>query len=208
MKTPFGSWEATATRHTPLEDAQGLVTGVVTTALGVAILSHLGFLTGGTAGLSLVITYATGWNFGLVFFFVNLPFFLLAVGRMGRAFTVKTIIAIAAMSGLTAVQPGLVSFGAVDPLYGAALAGVLIGVGLLILFRHRASLGGVGILALFLQDRFGWRAGLVQLAFDLSILALAFTVVEPRAIVYSIVGAVILNLLLAVNHRRDRYVAM
>lgn len=185
-----------------------MATGIACAALGVAILTHLGFLTGGTAGLSLVVTYATGWNFGLVFFLVNLPFYVLAIGRMGRAFTIKTIIAIACMSALTGVQPEILSFGEIEPLYGAALAGILIGVGLLILFRHRASLGGVGILALFLQDRFGWRAGLVQLAFDLSILALAFTVVEPAAILYSVVGAVVLNLLLAVNHRRDRYVAM
>lgn len=208
MRTPFGNWQATATRHTPLEDAQGIVTGVACAALGVAILSHLGFLTGGTAGLSFVITYAFGWNYGLVFFLVNLPFYALAIGRMGRAFTVKTIMAIALMSGLTGVQPQLLNFGEIQPLYAVLLAGILIGVGLLVLFRHRASLGGVGILALFLQDRFGWRAGFVQLAFDLTILALAFTVVEPGAILYSVVGAVVLNLLLVVNHRTDRYVAM
>lgn len=208
MKTPFGTWQATATQHSPLEDAQGIATGVAVTALGVVILTHLGFLTGGTAGLSLVISYATGWNFGAVFFFVNLPFYALAIGRMGRAFTIKTILAIAAMSALSGLNPDLVSFSDVEPLYGAILAGVLIGVGLLVLFRHRASLGGVGILALFLQDRLGWRAGLVQLAFDLCILALAFVVVEPTAILYSIVGAVVLNLILAVNHRTDRYVAM
>lgn len=208
VKTPFGNWQASATRHTPLEDAQGIVTGVACAALGVAVLGHLGFLTGGTAGLSLIITYAFGWNYGLVFLAVNLPFYALAIGRMGRAFTVKTIVAIGLMSGLTGIQPRLLRFGEIEPLYAVILAGILIGVGLLVLFRHRASLGGVGILALFLQDRFGWRAGLVQLGFDLMILALAFVVVEPGAILYSVVGAVVLNLLLAVNHRTDRYVAM
>ncbi|WP_040486193.1 YitT family protein [Lutibaculum baratangense] len=208
MKIPPGFWETTATRHTPLEDVQGIATGIAVAALGVAMLGHLGFLTGGTAGLAFIVTYATGWNFGLVFFFVNLPFFALAIGRMGRAFTIKTILAIAAMSVLTGLQPHVLQFGPVDPLYGAVLAGMLLGLGLLALFRHRASLGGVGILALFVQDRFGWRAGLMQLAFDLTILALSFAVVAPRAVIYSVASAIVLNLLLAVNHRRDRYVAM
>ena len=127
---------------------------------------------------------------------------------MGRAFTIKTALAIAMLSLLTAVQPRILTFAEIDPLYGAILAGVLIGLGMLALFRHRASLGGVGILAFYLQERFGWRAGLVQLAFDMTILLLSFTVLAPRAIVYSIVSAVVLNVILTVNHRRDRYVAM
>ncbi|MEM1316828.1 MAG: YitT family protein, partial [Pseudomonadota bacterium] len=84
---------------------------------------------------------------------------------------------------------------------------VLLGIGLLAMFRHRASLGGVGILALYLQDRFRWRAGWVQMAIDLCILATAFAVTEPWLVALSVVSAVILNLVLAVNHREDRYVA-
>ena len=37
------------------------------------------------------------------------------------------------------------------------------------LFRHRASLGGVGIVALWLQQEKGWRAGKVQMAVDCAI---------------------------------------
>lgn len=207
-KRRFGGWQATATRHTPLEDAQGLFTGTVLTALGIAILGHLGFLTGGTAGLAFIVHYATGWNFGLLFFVVNLPFYVLAFQRMGRAFTAKTFIAVAILSVVTAVQPSIFAFGHVDRTTGAVLAGLLMGFGLLALFRHRASLGGVGILALYLQDRFGWRAGLTQLAIDLSILALSFTVADPVAIGFSVLGAVVLNLFLAINHRADRYIAM
>ncbi|MBC8130070.1 MAG: YitT family protein, partial [Rhizobiaceae bacterium] len=146
----FGGWQATATRHTPLEDAQALFTGTVLTALGIAILGHLGFLTGGTAGLAFIVHYGLGWNFGLVFFLVNLPFYVLAFKRMGPAFTAKTFIAVAILSLVTAVQPALFAFGHVDRTTGAVLAGLLMGFGLLALFRHRASLGGVGILALYL----------------------------------------------------------
>jgi hypothetical protein len=41
----------------------------------------------------------------------------------------------------------------------AVLGGLLCGAGMLILFRHGASLGGLNVLVLRLQDRFGWPAG-------------------------------------------------
>jgi uncharacterized membrane-anchored protein YitT (DUF2179 family) len=203
----FGNWAATATRHSPWEDALGIVYGTAMTALGIAVLGHLGFLTGGMAGLAFVIHYLTGWNFGLVFFVLNLPFYLLAVGRMGRAFTVKTAFAVTLLSIATAVAPDLVRFAAIEPVTGAALGGLLIGFGLLSLFRHRCSAGGVGILAIYLQDRFGWRAGLTQLCVDLLVLVTAFLAVSPYAVLLSVVGALVLNLFLAVNHRTDRYLA-
>ena len=207
-REPVGVWHATARHHTPLEDAQGLLTGVVLTTLGLAVLSHLGLLTGSTAGLALIISYLTGLGFGVVFFVVNLPFYALAISRMGRAFTLKTFLSIAALSVLSDWQPSLLSLGEIDPVYGAVLGGLLIGFGLLATFRHRASLGGVGILAIYCQDRFGWRAGLVQLVVDLSILAASPLVLDGWAIALSVLGAVVLNLFLAINHRNDRYLAV
>jgi len=75
-------------------------------------------------------------------------------------------------------------------------------------WRKSASLGGIGILALYLQDRFGWRAGFVQLGFDGIILALSFFVATPFIIACSVLGAIVLNLTIAINHRKDRYIAM
>jgi uncharacterized membrane-anchored protein YitT (DUF2179 family) len=81
------------------------------------------------------------------------------------------------------------------------------GVGLLILFRHRASLGGFNILVLYLQERRGWRAGYVQLALDCVILALSIPVISASSAAISILGAAVLNVSLALNHRPGRYVA-
>jgi uncharacterized membrane-anchored protein YitT (DUF2179 family) len=88
------------------------------------------------------------------------------------------------------------------------LFGFLSGSALLALFRHGASLGGVGIVALMLQDRTGLRAGWVQLGFDAVLFALAFLVVPPEdRPAISFLGAVVVNLVIAINHRRDRYIA-
>ncbi len=204
----LGSWNATATHHSPPEDLQGIATGVILVALGISLLAHLGFFVSGIAGLSLLIKYATGWNFGVVYFLCNLPFFGLAILRMGRAFTFKTMAVVTSLSFVISYLPQMLSFDHLDPLFGVILAGVLIGYGMLAVFRHGASVGGVSILAFYLQDRFGWRAGLVLLAGDVLIFAAAFAFLTPVAIAYSALGALVLNLFVAINHRRDRYVAL
>lgn len=45
-----------------------------------------------------------------------------------------------------------------SPVLAAVVGGLLCGTGMLILFRHRASLGGLDTLVLYLQERLGWRA--------------------------------------------------
>jgi uncharacterized membrane-anchored protein YitT (DUF2179 family) len=194
--------------HSLLEDLQALLTGTLCIGLGVLMLSQVGLLTGGTAGLAFLLHYGTGISFGKLFFLINLPFYWLAWRRMGRVFTVKTVVAVATLSAVSELQPLVLQFQSLNPLYAAAMGGLLMGTGFLMLFRHQASLGGVGIVALVLQRDRGWRAGHVQLAVDAVILLAALVLVDPSRIAYSLVGAITLNLTLAVNHRPGRYVAM
>jgi uncharacterized membrane-anchored protein YitT (DUF2179 family) len=193
--------------HTPLDDAQGLAAGTVLAAFGIVVLTHLGLVTGQTAGLAVLLSYATGLPFGPVFFLINLPFYWLGWRRIGRGFVVKTFLSVAAVSALTMVMPRWVSFAHLDPLFGALLFGLVSGVALLALFRHGASLGGVGILGLLIQDRTGFRAGWTQLLFDAALFATALLLLDLRTVAISALGAVVLNLVIAINHRRDRYVA-
>ncbi len=196
-----------AKTHSLIEDAQGIAYGATMAAFGIVVLTHLGLVTGQTAGLAVLIAYATGWQFGPVFFVINIPFYLLGYLRMGLAFTLKTFAAVALLSGLSLLLPGWVAFASLNPLFGAVLFGFLSGSALLALFRHGASLGGIGILALIAQDRLGWRAGWVQLGFDALLFVAALVLLrDPLVIAYSFIGALVVNLVIAINHRRDRYI--
>lgn len=194
-------------KHSLIEDAQGIAYGATMAAFGIVILTHLGLITGQTAGLAVLISYATGFGFGPVFFAVNLPFYAVGYLRMGWRFTLNTFAAVALLSALSLWLPSQVSFATLNPWVGTVLFGFLSGSALLALFRHGASLGGVGIVALMLQDRLGWRAGWVQLGFDAVLFAIAFAVIEARLVLISFLGALVVNLVVAINHRRDRYVA-
>ncbi len=63
------------------------------------------------------------------------------------------------------------------------------------------------MIALLIQDSTGFRAGWVQLIFDGCLFGLAFFLFDPVIVAYSLLGAVVLNLIIAINHRRDRYIA-
>ncbi len=195
-------------RHSAYEDAQALVTGALFVALGIALFAQAGLLTGGTAGIAFLIHYATGWRFGAVFFVLNLPFYWLAVRTLGWRFTLKTFCAVALLSLATEMMPAVVGFGRVNAVYAAVMGGFLAGAGLLMFFRHQASLGGVNVLALHVQDRYGWRAGTVQMAVDCAVVLAAFAVVDVQRIALSVLGAIALNLVIAINHKPGRYLGV
>nr|WP_315465815.1 YitT family protein [uncultured Rhodoferax sp.] len=196
-----------ALRHRHTEDVQALLTGTLFAALGVLMFKQVGLLTGGTAGVAFWLHYATDWNFGLIFFAINLPFFALAYRRMGRVFTVKTFLTVVLMAVMTNLLPHWVGFEHLHPAATAIIGGLLMGTGMLILFRHKASLGGFNVLVLYLQDKYGWRAGRLQMALDCSIVLLAFGVTDWQHVLLSVLGAVTLNQTLATNHRAGRYMA-
>ena len=194
-------------RHSLFDDAQAVMTGTLFVALALMLFRQAGLITGGTAGIALVAHYASGWRFGALFFVVNLPFYWLAWRRMGRRFTLKTFAAVALLSALSELLPVWLAIERVHPLFAALAGGLLAGAGFLILFRHRASLGGLNVLVLWLQDRFGWRAGYTQLALDVCILLASTPWVDAQRLALSVLAAAAMNLALAVNHRPDRYVA-
>jgi uncharacterized membrane-anchored protein YitT (DUF2179 family) len=191
--------------HTTFEDAQAMVTACAFFSLGLALLGRQRLLMGGTPGIALLVARVTGLRFGPVYVAVNLPFLWLALRRFGWRFTVKTFVAVALLAGATDRLPLVLRLEAVDPLYAALMGGALAGVGLLMLFRHEASLGGVNVLALYLQERFGLRAGLFQLGVDGAILVASCFVVSPATLALSVLGAAALNFVLAVNHKPGRY---
>ena len=194
-------------RHGPIADIMGILFGTGITATSLIFLTHAELITGQTAGLAVLLSYLSSYSFGVVFFVINLPFYWLGYTRIGLAFTLKTFLSVALMSIFSIYLPQVFEISALHPAAAALIFGMMSSAGLLALFRHGASLGGVGIMALYLQDKIGFRAGYTQLIFDAILFAVAFAVLEPRQVVFSLLGAGLVNLIIAVNHRKDWYVA-
>lgn len=200
--------ETEGQRHAFYEDVIAIVMATLFLAFGVAIYAKAILLTGGTAGLALFLQYLTGHSFWLVFSLINLPFYLLAIWRMGWRFALRTFAAVSLVAVFSAAMPSWLAFERLDPTFAAVVGGGLMGSGLLMLFRHRTALGGLNILTLYLQERWGWRAGYVQLVHDLVLLAVSALVLSPKNVFLSVLGALVVNLTLAINHRHGRYLGI
>ncbi|WP_296571168.1 YitT family protein [Phreatobacter sp.] len=195
----------TVMRHRPHEDAIALILGTLFVALGVAFYAKASLLTGSTVGIALLISYATPLNFSALFLLVNLPFFVLSLLRLGWAFTAKTLAAVVLVSIFSKLMPLWLEIGHLNPVYAAIVGGGLFGIGLLILFRHGMSLGGVSILAYYLQEKHGIRAGYFQLAVDMLVMLAATAVVSLDLVALSVAGVTVLCVVVGMNHRPGRY---
>ena len=204
MSSP-GPEVAAEARHSAFDDVLAILTGTAVASTGLFLLKSGVVVTGGTAGLSLLLSYATKQPFALVFIVVNAPFFALALWKKGLNFTLRTIVSVLLVSGLSHIHASAFGNMTLPPLYASLIGNALAAVGVLILFRHRASLGGFNIIALLAQERLGWRAGYVQLVLDAVIVLSALTVVPVSSVLISALGALVLNISLAKNHRPGRY---
>ncbi len=199
-------FDSRATAHSVPEDVLGLVTGTFIAALGLSLLRAADSVTGGTAGLALLVDYATQWPFWLIYALINLPFAVLAIWKKGWSFTLRTALSIGLVSAFTVVNQNYLPIEHLNPVWGTFAGNLLAGVGLLILFRHRASLGGINIIALIVQEKTGFRAGWLQLIVDVVIILSALLVLPWQNVLISAVGAAVLNVVLALNHRPGRYI--
>lgn len=193
--------------HTAFEDVVAIIIGALVVSFGVNLLRQSGALTGGTAGLAFLLHYMTGMRFGMVFFLLNLPFVYIALRRMGREFVIKTFCAVALVSVFSELHAQFVNISAINTFYASLFGNAVMGLGFIVLFRHRASLGGVNILALYLQDTRGIRAGKLQMGVDFVILLLSLALFSLPVVLASAVGALVLNSIIAMNHRPNRYLA-
>jgi uncharacterized membrane-anchored protein YitT (DUF2179 family) len=178
-----------------------ILEGCLLVALGIHLLSSSHLLISGTAGLGLILQRITPLNFGELFFLLNLPFYLLAFLTMGKGFTVRTFIAITLLAVLSELMRRYLYLEIEQPLVAAALGGMLVGFGLILLFRHQASLGGINILAVYLEQRMNIHAGLTTAIADVIILSLSFFTFNPMEILYSLVAFAMLSSVVSRYHK-------
>jgi len=192
------------TRHTPAEDVYAILIGSSFSAFGVVMLHMAGLVTGGVAGLALIGSYLSGYSVGMLFFVLNLPFLVLAQRTLGWVFAIKSAITVALLSAFTLIIPHFFK-GPVDPWFAAIFGGTIIGMGILSLARHKSSVGGVGVLALYLYEKRGINAGKVQGSADTLIVASALIAVDIHHVLLSVVSAIALSLVIFTFHKRGRY---
>lgn len=198
--------EKKSQRHSIFDDLFGLLSGSILFSVGLSLLHASGVITGGAAGLALLISNNTGAQVGTIYLLIGIPFFFLALWKKGWRFTLRSTLNVAFVSYLTNEMPKIFVLQVENKFVATIIANVLLGVGMIVIFRHFSSLGGFNVIALLAQERLNIKAGYVQLGLDAVVLLIGLTSYSPQIVLISLVGDAILNMCLAINHRSDRYV--
>ena len=124
---------------------------------------------------------------------------------MGREFTVKTFVCVALLSLLAELFPHVMHVDYLNPLFASVLGRLLLRTGCLFLARHRSSLGRATAVSLYLQSRYGIRAGKAQMMIDGTVVLLALFIVPVERVAYSVLAVLVMRGFLWVSHRPGRY---
>ena len=191
--------------HSAFDDVYGLSLGVMFIALGLNLLKLSGFITGGIAGMALLVSYWLPMSIGMLFMLVNIPFLIFSYFSMGKAFALKTV-SVSLVLGLTThFLPYVIHIDYLHPVFAALFGGTIIGLGILCLARHNASVGGTGALTLWMQKKYRINAGKSQMALDALVFVVALTCMDASIVALSAVSAVAMNAMLIIWHKPGRY---
>ncbi len=196
---------AEAVPHSKAEDIYALVVGCILLTLGLALLKSAGLVTGGIAGVALLVSYLVPLPAGLLFTLINIPFFAFAWRAMGPGFMMKTIAVNVGIALLSTAARESISITVVQPGFAAIVGGTVIGMGVLSLARHGAGVGGTGVITLWLYRRYGINAGFSQIALDCVILAVSLIVISGPQLAWSALSAAAISGILIAWHRPGRY---
>jgi len=160
--------------------------GILSAAMGLkGFLLSSNFIDGGVTGVSMLLTKITAAPLAVWLPLVNAPFVAIGYRHMGRAFAVRSAIAIAGLSAVLAT----VRFPDVTPdlLLTAVFGGFFLGAGIGLAVRGGAVLDGTEIAALIVSKRSGMlRVGDVILIFNVILFLAAMTVLGVEPALYSI----------------------
>jgi uncharacterized membrane-anchored protein YitT (DUF2179 family) len=127
-----------------------IVLGIFSAGLGLKgflLSSH--FIDGGVTGISMLLANVLGWPLSILILIINLPFIALGYRQVGRAFAIKSTLAIAGLALCLAFvkYPDITP----DKLLTAVFGGFFIGAGIGLAMRGGAVLDGTEIAALLIS---------------------------------------------------------
>ena len=124
---------------------------IVAVALEMFLLPNK-IIDGGVIGISMMVSYITKWNLGLLIFCINIPFMLIALKALGKKFIINTFIATALLSLATNLTINIHP-ATNDLILATVFGGILLGLGVGLILRNNASLDGTEMLSIVLSKK-------------------------------------------------------
>ena len=157
--------------------------------VGFFLPNHM--VTGGTAGLALLLHYITPFTIGSLIALINLPLLVLGSRYLGKMFAIRTVITIVLISlfidflaQIIKLEPFIL-----DTILSSIFGGIFIGLGLALVIKGNSSAGGSTIIAKIISSKTEIKPAQVILVIDTIIILSALFILDDRAkILWSIIS--------------------
>jgi uncharacterized membrane-anchored protein YitT (DUF2179 family) len=142
---------------------------------------------GGLAGIAILLNFHfPSVDVGLSYFILNIPLIIMGWAHLGKRFIAYTLLGIVFFSiAAIGIRPAPITIE--DPILAALMAGVICGVGNGLILRSLGSAGGLDILAIYLNKRFGYRVGTVSAFFSILVVIAGAYLLTVDLALYSII---------------------
>lgn len=169
-----------------LIDIVGILAGAVILAVGMNMFMVPNMLApGGVSGLSVFLYHILGMPVGLTIILFNIPLFIAGYLVLGPRIIIQSLIGTLFFSIAVEITAPLLPPATDDLLLAAVYGGVVMGIGVGLVFRFRSSTGGSALLSLILAKTSGISPGQALLWSDLVVLFLAVFVFGSEPAMYA-----------------------
>jgi uncharacterized membrane-anchored protein YitT (DUF2179 family) len=159
-----------------LKNAVLIVVGCAIMGLAYALfLIPHHFVPGGVSGIAMIINYFAGLPVGALIMVLNIPIFLLGLRTMGKKYVLNSLAGMVVSSVFIDLFHEVlrVPSATTNPVLASIYGGVMLGVGLGIVFRGRASTGGSDIIGMVVSKYTGMSLGFGIMVTDFVVISAA-----------------------------------
>ena len=165
-----------------------VIVGAAVIALGFNVfLFPNQVASGGVSGISTILHGMFGWNAGIVQYAFNIPLFIAGVLVLGKKFGIKSFIGTITLPFFVILTESWDPW-TLNPLLGALFGGIVVGLGIGLVFKGNASTGGTDLLAQIITKYTGLTLGTSVLVIDGLIAVSAAIVFDLEKGLFALIG--------------------
>ena len=193
-----------------------IILGALIMAVGyVLFISPYKFAPGGVYGIAIVLHYTLGWHIGLVGLAMDIPLTIIGFWVLGPRFGAKTIFGFVMLSvWITVLEKywGYDPFVVNQPLLSAIYGGILVGLGLGLVFKSKATSGGSDIIAMMIAKYTKLPLGQLMIYVDSAIVVVGWIAFKDPIIpliswvIIFITGKVVDVILQGINYDKTLFI--
>jgi len=171
-----------------VRDYLGISVGVLLTAVGLDMfLIPNKIAAGGVSGIGTLVYYLTGFPVGITMLAINVPLFIMGIRELGVGFGIRSLFGTITLSMAVDLMAGRAPVLTKDPLLAALYGGIVVGIGIGLVFRYKGTTGGTDLAAAIVNRYLKASVGLVLFVIDGAVIIAAGMVWNVELALYALI---------------------